>query len=336
VKLGTISLWGDELEAFRRQVHLAEELGCDLVTIGDAPFAWKELYVTMTVAALETQTATISPMVSVPALRNPVADVAAMCSLHELTGGRVAFATGTGGGVTGGLGRLAVPQAEMRDYLLAVRALFAGESITWDGGRVKPLRYARPVPVYYSAYGPKALRLAGEAADGVVLSVGSSMQRIDDSIAAVRAAARDAGRDPDEVDVWAYSFVSIRESRDRALDDISSFLASTAAYRLRPKHAWARVPEELREPILELRRRYDETEHVLVGGENARLVRELGLADFLAGESALAGTPDEFAGYVAELERRGVSALICALPGNADPEGTLRRFVAASRSAVAT
>ena len=66
------------LDAFRRQVHLAEELGCDLVTIGDAPFAWNELYVTMTVAALETRTATVSPMVSVPALRHPVADAAAM------------------------------------------------------------------------------------------------------------------------------------------------------------------------------------------------------------------------------------------------------------------
>jgi 5,10-methylenetetrahydromethanopterin reductase len=329
MKLGAILLWGDDQAEFRGQARLAEELGYELITVGDAPFAWHDVHVSLAVVAEETQRATLSTMVTTPFMRNPVANVGAMSALHELSGGRVTFTIGTGAGVARGHGHLPVTPSALRDYVLAMKALCNGESITWDGGEVSAMRQARPFPIYISGYGPKALRVAGEVADGVVLGLGGSLAMAEENVAVVRQAAEAAGRDPESIDIWGYSFVSVRDTRAQALDDIKAFLATAAATRLRPAHRMAKVPPELRDAVLELRSRYRVDEHVMVGGHNANLVDELGLADYLASESAIAGSVEEVRQHLVELEARGVSCVIAALPGNADPEGTLRRFAEA-------
>jgi hypothetical protein len=65
------------------------------------------------------------------------------------------------------------------------------------------------------------------------------------------------------------------------------------------------------------------------------MVEELGLTDFLGGLCAVAGTPDEVSGALAELDRRGIACVLAALPGQADPLGTLERFAAAARASAA-
>src|SRR3546814_5911637 len=66
MKLGICSMWGPSLQSFREEVKLASDLGYDLVTIGDSPAGWHELYVSMTLAALDAPTATIAPLVTSP------------------------------------------------------------------------------------------------------------------------------------------------------------------------------------------------------------------------------------------------------------------------------
>jgi alkanesulfonate monooxygenase SsuD/methylene tetrahydromethanopterin reductase-like flavin-dependent oxidoreductase (luciferase family) len=329
MRIGSLSLWGDRLEEFRREVRLAAELGYEVVSVGETPFTWRDMYVTLAVATHEAPGVTLASMVTTPLLHHPVTNAIAMSSLYDLAGGRVVLALGTGGSVATGLGRKAATQAELRDYLLATRRLFAGEGITWNGSDVKPLRFARPVPIYLTANGPKTLRLAGALADGVIIEVGSSMESADRRIALVREGAEQAGRDPDEIDYWATSFFSIRDTRDQAVADILSFLASAGVYRLRLHGGVDDVPGEVGTRIAELRRRYEVSAHAIAGGHNAKLVEELGLAEFLVGVSAIAGTPDEVSAKIAELGARGVSCLICPVAGNADPGGTLERFAAA-------
>src|SRR3546814_11503013 len=86
---------------------------------------------------------------------------------------------------------------------------------------------SKPIPLYYSAFGPKALALAGEQADGVILFTGDRhIDTLEQRIAAVHAAAREAGRDPAKIDIWAVSFASIRETRAQAIDDLKAFIVS--------------------------------------------------------------------------------------------------------------
>jgi len=329
MELGSISMWGPDLEAFRAEVRAAEELGFGLITVGDSPAGWHELYVSLTVAGLETRRATIAPMVTIPISRHPVVAASAMNSLYDLTGGRAAFAIGTGGSAVTGMGREAATQAQAKAYMIAMRQLFNGEEAAWETGTIPKLRFARPVPIYYSATGPKALKIAGELADGVILSVGSSLDEVDKKISAVRSAAVEAGRDPDSVDIWAYSFISVRDHRDEAVDDIKAFLPTIGSYGLRPKWAFDSVPSQFKEKIQELQRRYDTTEHVVVGGANVRLVEELGLVNYLAGLRTVAGTSADVGATLRGLADRGVSRFMCALPGNSDPIGTMTRVRAA-------
>jgi probable F420-dependent oxidoreductase len=85
----------------------------------------------------------------------------------------------------------------LSDAMTVIKGLAEGREVEHHG---KPLRipWVRPgaaLPVWMAAYGPKALRLAGEQADGFIL------QTADPDIArwtfgSVRAAAIAAGRDP--------------------------------------------------------------------------------------------------------------------------------------------
>jgi hypothetical protein len=48
MKLGICSMWGNRLDDLRAEVRLASDLGYDLVTLGDFPAGWHDLYVSLT------------------------------------------------------------------------------------------------------------------------------------------------------------------------------------------------------------------------------------------------------------------------------------------------
>jgi alkanesulfonate monooxygenase SsuD/methylene tetrahydromethanopterin reductase-like flavin-dependent oxidoreductase (luciferase family) len=144
LRLGAISLWGGpEVTAFRDEVRLAESLGYEVVGVGDSPAGWHDLYVALTVAALETERAIVTPMVTTPHLRHPVATTLAVSALQDLTRGRAMCTVGSGGGVAAAIGKAPATLATMHDYLTAVRQLSTGGSATW--GEVRPLSSSRRV-----------------------------------------------------------------------------------------------------------------------------------------------------------------------------------------------
>lgn len=194
-----------------------------------------------------------------------------------------------------------------------------------------PLQQARPVPVYMSGDGSKSLRLAGEIADGVVIGLGMSLDVVADKIATIRAAATAAGRDPDAIDVWGLAFASVRDDPAQAKSVITAFLASVGGMGLKAPHMRALIPPELHAAVTELEARYDPRQHVVVGGAGAGLVEELGLVDFLVGLLGVTGTPAQVRDYAAKIEKLGVTHLLVALPGSADPDGTLTRLARAVR-----
>lgn len=336
MKLGTILLWGDDLEQFSRQLHVAEGLGFGVIGVGDSPAAWHDLYVSLAIAALETSTATLTPLVTTPFLRHPSVTANAMSSIADLSDGRAALTIGSGGSALRSIGRpKAARPGDMRAYVTAVRSLLDGGTADFEGHTTARLVRSRSIPLLVSADGPKGLRLAGELADGVVLSTGLSLELVDRKIAVVREAAAAAGRDPDAVTIWGLAFTSVRTTREEANADITSFLASTAGMGLKAPHMRALIPPELLGAVEEIERRYDPTEHVVVGGRNARLLEELGLVDFVVGLNSITGSPQQVAGHLRALEERGVSCVLAPLPGSADPEGTLQRLAEAAKPVLA-
>lgn len=110
--------------------------------------------------------------------------------------------------------------AMMRDYLVTLRRLLAGETVDHQGKAIK-IRGARlpvtppRVPVFLGTLGPQMLRLAGEAADGAALNWSSAEQRVW-SREQVEAGARKAGRDPAEVVMHEYIRICVDDDEDIA------------------------------------------------------------------------------------------------------------------------
>ncbi|WP_285774621.1 LLM class flavin-dependent oxidoreductase [Microtetraspora sp. NBRC 13810] len=320
----------DDLSDFRSLVRLTDDLGYDLIGVGDTPARAYELYVSLTVAAQESRNATLTPMVTTPFLRHPAATATAISTLHRLTGGRVMLAVGNGGSTRRVVGRTPVgTPRELRDYVAAVRTILAGESAHVDGYDTEPLTRVRAMPVYLAADYPKSLRLAGEIADGVVTTVGMSAEHVERKVRTVREAAEKAGRDPDAVEIWGFGFISIKDTRAEANAEIGAALASDVALRLKAPHMRALIPPALLGAVEEMERRYDVWDFA-VGGKNARLLEELGLVDFALGLTGMTGTVPEMAAHLRVLESLGVSGVLAAVPVLADPAGTLRRLAQAA------
>lgn len=330
MKLGICANWGADLEAYRAELRTAKQCNYDVVGVGDTPAGWHEMLVSMTIAAYEAPGLTLSPMVTAPFMRHPITSASAMTSLWDLTGGKVAYGLATGGSNVVAIGRGRATQVEVRAEFDAIKGLFSGESIIWEGKHVSALRFARPVPIYYSAFGPKAFALAGEKADGVILFTGDEkLDELQGKIDAVHAAAKAAGRDPSEIDIWVISFCSVRADRQQAIDDLKAFISVNALTIAWAPELLAKAPKELQPKIVEYKERYDVTEHVVPNGGNVALMDELGLCDYLSQFDTTKLDEAGTAKLLRKLEGMGVSTFIAALPGHADPLPTIRGLAAA-------
>jgi alkanesulfonate monooxygenase SsuD/methylene tetrahydromethanopterin reductase-like flavin-dependent oxidoreductase (luciferase family) len=171
--------------------------------------------------------------------RTPVAFAMSGGTLSQLTGGRFIMGIGSGGAYRPrtrqslGLSRMSALSL-MRDYLMTVRGLVAGEEVDYQGEvitlRGVKLAITPPplTPVYLGCLGPEMLRLAGELADGVCLNwcapeqIAWSRERIAEGAARV-------GRDPSQVKVVEYIRVCVDDDVDRVR---RSFARATMGYEL--------------------------------------------------------------------------------------------------------
>src|SRR5580692_10674716 len=171
----------------------------------------------------------------VPAVRmwTPLGLAAQAATLAQLSSGGFVLGLGTGGygpdfWASAGLANR--PIAVMREYVVQVRGLLAGEEVTADQGSAGPgsggraaigggspgwLRSASlgvtdlpPAPVYLAALGPQMLRLAGETADGALLNW-ATPARIAVSRARIDEGSARAGRERGSVPMTMYIRVCI-------------------------------------------------------------------------------------------------------------------------------
>ena len=178
--------------------------------------------------------------------RTPVAFAVSAGTVSALTGGRFILGIGSGGAYRPQVRQsLGLPSfstlALMRDYLTTVRALLAGQEVTYQGA-VVTLQGARlaispppRTPVYLAALGPQMLRLAGELADGVCLNW-CTPEQVAWSRGHIAEGAKAAGRDPAGIRVVEYIRVCVDDDVDRARRALAR---ATMGYALGP-----RIPTE--------------------------------------------------------------------------------------------
>jgi 5,10-methylenetetrahydromethanopterin reductase len=106
---------------------------------------------------------------------------------------------------------------QLRESVTSLRGLLRGDWDSIPGVHSKMAIGGRRVPVVLAAVGPKTLRLAGEVADGVILSGGLVKASLDRAWALVEEGARSAGRNPADVTMWLNLPTCIRPTREEAL-----------------------------------------------------------------------------------------------------------------------
>jgi 5,10-methylenetetrahydromethanopterin reductase len=196
----------------------AEAAGADSLWFAQH-MGYRDAIVWATAAAAATGRVAVAPTAITPYLWPPLPVAMAMATLGEIAPGRVRLAVSVGNllnlGESGG--EPVAPIRVVREYIAALRALHDGEAVHQEG-RVHRLRGARMnfpagprYPLYLAATGPQMLRLAGEVADGVLLSAGLSLASCRASLALAQA-----GRGEGAAQFRNAAFINFRVSRDGA------------------------------------------------------------------------------------------------------------------------
>jgi 5,10-methylenetetrahydromethanopterin reductase len=182
-----------------------EAAGFDGAGILDSQLLCRDTFVTMALAATQTSRLALFPAVTNPFTRHASVLASAIQTVEELVPGRIKFIIGTGYTSASTIGRRPASLAQMRACIHTVKALLAGQTVDFQGmpGR---LGYAagRHIPVLMAASGPKAIELAGEIADGVLLLVGYTPGIVKVVLERLEQGARRGGRRLEDLEiVWA-------------------------------------------------------------------------------------------------------------------------------------
>lgn len=195
-----------------RWAKRAEELGFHAAWFYDTQLLNPDVFVCMALAAHETQRIRLGTGVLVPSNRIEPVTANALASLGKIAPGRIDFGVGTGFTARRTMGLGAMPLNATRTYVERVSALLNGETVSWAfEGETRKIRFLNPdlglidieheVPVWFSAFGPKAKRVAADLGAGW-LNFGA--QGAIESLEEMRTAWQQAGRS--EADLQANLF----------------------------------------------------------------------------------------------------------------------------------
>jgi 5,10-methylenetetrahydromethanopterin reductase len=313
-------LLGADPGKFIELVRMADGYGATAIGTYDSAFLGGDACVRATLMALAAPRAAVGLRPTNPLTREPQVMASFLATLDSLTGGRAFMDIATGDSAVFNIGHRAASRARIEDYVACVRDLLARGAATYQG-RPQRVRWAsmaiRPrVPISICAEGPRMLHLGGRIGDGVIAGTGLLPEVIRDTIARVHAGARDAGREPAEVDIWFTARSSLHEDRDRAIENVKASVSSILNHSMRFGLDGKHVPDDLRAKVQAYVDGYVLYDHVLHAGQNPRRMADLGLAQYAIDRFALAGAPRDWIARIEQLAERGATKLWVTVSGH--------------------
>ncbi|MFE2048638.1 TIGR03842 family LLM class F420-dependent oxidoreductase [Streptomyces sp. NPDC059459] len=248
----------------------------------DSAVLWQEPFVIYSQILAGTTTLRVGPMVTNPGTRTWEVTASTFATLNDMFGNRTVCGIGRGDSAMRVAGRRPNTLARISDAMKVIRALARGEEADLGGGTVVRFPWIRPgaeLPVWMAAYGPKALKMTGEQADGFILQL-ADLYLTEYMVKSVKNAAVAAGRDPSEVTVCvaAPAYVTADDSPEalaHAREQCRWFggMVGNHVADLVDKYGAdsAAVPEELT-GYIKARQGYDYAHHGRSGNPDTRFV----------------------------------------------------------------
>jgi 5,10-methylenetetrahydromethanopterin reductase len=237
----------------------AEKKGYDSVWIAEH-YLFRDAFATLGGVASATSRIRLATGVVNPYTRHPAFLAMSIATIDELSNGRAIL--GIGSGVSLWIEEqmamnMERPVSVVKESIRVIRRLLSGETVSHKG-RTFTLRnmklgfktYQDSVPIYMAAVGPKTLQLAGEIADGVILTAGCSPKYVVDAVENIKIGAEKANKRLSQMDIVAFLISAVSEDPKAAKDMTRELIASLLT---RPGRAKLMLnPEDLDEKALDL------------------------------------------------------------------------------------
>ncbi|MDF3298665.1 TIGR03842 family LLM class F420-dependent oxidoreductase [Streptomyces tropicalis] len=248
----------------------------------DSAVLWQEPFVIYSQILANTRSLTVGPMVTNPGTRTWEVTASTFATLNDMFGNRTVCGIGRGDSAMRVAGRKPNTLARISEAMKVIRALGRGEEADLGGGSTVRFPWISPgaeLPVWMAAYGPKALKMAGEEADGFILQL-ADLYLTQHMVKAVKDAAAAAGRDPDDVTICvaAPAYVTADDAPEalaHARDQCRWFggMVGNHVADLVAKYGEhsAAVPDELT-AYIKARQGYDYSHHGRAGNPDADFV----------------------------------------------------------------
>jgi len=170
---------GMRLKQIVKLSELAEKLGLKHVWVGEDISAPHDVFTVASIVLLKSSSMNVSIGITSPLIRNISTIARASVSLIEIGAGK-RFRLGLGIGGLQDLAKLGInvkdTESLMYNATALLRRIWDGETLSFKSGDfVLKHYYTRyglgyQIPIFFGVRGPKLLKLAGEIADGVILS----------------------------------------------------------------------------------------------------------------------------------------------------------------------
>jgi 5,10-methylenetetrahydromethanopterin reductase len=291
----------------------AERLGYDGAWIADSQNLFRDAFTALALSADRTSTIALGTGVTNPVTRHASVIAGAIATVDELSDGRMTLGIGTGETAVQTIGKRPARLADMEHTVNVVRGLLDGERPVLDDFAMSMPWPRRAVPIHIAATGPRALALAGRAADGAYLKVGTHPSLVRYAIDAAHGAAIEARRDLSGYAVHTLVPFAVSKDEETARATVAGFAAAIAGAALAavPRDV---VPEDLWRDMEELNAasREARAEQSYVEWLDSPAYREL-ITDTIVDAFSIAGTPSQVLERLDELEDLGVTGVVIPL-----------------------
>ncbi|CAM3860597.1 TIGR03842 family LLM class F420-dependent oxidoreductase [Kibdelosporangium persicum] len=286
-----------------RLMKAADERGFTYGWTFDSVVLWQEPFVIYSQILAATEHLTVGPMVTNPSTRDWSVTASLFATLNDMFGNRTVCGIGRGDSARRVIGQKPASLATLRDAMHVIKGLAEGREVEHHGTPVRiPWVRDGKLEMWMAAYGPKALRLVGEQADGFILQTADpAITRW--TIGAVRDAAVAAGRDPGAITMCvaapAYVGDNVPHQRDQ-LRWFGGMVGNHVADLVARYGDSGPVPHELTDYI-KGRQEYDYSHHGKAGNPSADFV-----PDEIVDRFCLVGPESAHVERLQELKELGV------------------------------